>query len=207
MFGSDLFPNGWGMLGNDNYGDCTVAGADHINMLWLKAKGVTTHFTDVDALDDYEAFGYVPGKPATDQGADMVAVAQYWQATGMRDWIARRHQIAAYASIEGSDVGAPDLDHVYLCSWLFGAVGIGIMMSQANEDQFDHNETWTPDSDADEYHFVPVIGRGPAGLLFITWGKACWMSEDFFRRNCKEALAYLYDENDPNARLFAEAAQ
>ena len=207
-FGSDLFPNGWGMNGNDNYGDCTVAGAEHIVMAWLKAKGTTTHFTDIDALDDYENFGYVPSKPETDQGADMISVAEFWRTTGMRDWRAVRYKIAGYASIEGSEAGAPELNHVYQCAFLFGACGIGINLPANAETQFDNNETWTivPDAPSDGYHYVPVIGRGPQGLLFVTWGKACWMSEDFFRANCKEALAYLPTADDPNANLFAEAA-
>ena len=207
-FGSDLFPSGWGMLGNDEIGDCTIAGAEHIIMAWLKAKGTTTHFTDVDALEDYENFGYVPGKPQTDQGADMISVAQFWQSTGMRDWRATRYKIAAYASIEGSDVSAPNLDHVYQCAYLFGACGIGINLPDNAETQFDNNETWTvePDAQSDGYHFVPIIGRGANGLLFVTWGKACWMSEEFFRVNCKEGVAYLPTANDQNANLFAVAA-
>ena len=205
-FGSDSFPAGWGMLSNDALGDCTIAGADHIIMARQKAV-----FTALDAQDDYQAFGYVPGKPDTDQGADMIAVAQYWQTTGMRDCTDTRHKICDFAGIEGSDAGAPDLNHVYLCAYLFGACGIGIALSDANEDQFERGETWTPDGRADAYHFVPVIARGPQGLGIVTWGKGpdwpgCWLSEDFFRQNCKEALAYLQDASDPNASLFAEAA-
>ena len=205
-FGSDLFPQGWGMLGNNFLGDCTIAGPMHAVMLWLKRAGQSVRFTTLDAQDDYQNFGYIPGKPNTDNGADMVTVAQFWQATGFRDCTDARHKIAAYASIEGSDVGKPDLGHVYQCASLFGAVGIGIAMAQENEAQFDRGETWTPQLDSDEYHFVPIIGRGPQGLLFVTWGKACWMSEAFFEANCKEALAYLPSANDPNTNLFSSAA-
>lgn len=196
------------MLGNNVIGDCTVAGADHIEMLWERQAGRSVTFTDQDATDDYSAFGYIPGRMDTDNGADMLTVAQYWQTTGMRDCTGQRHRIAAFASIVGSDSGSPDLGHVYQCAYLFGACGIGINLPDNAETQFENGEVWTvePDAASDGYHFVPVIGRSPQGLLFVTWGKACWMTEDFFRVNCKEAVAYLPAVNAPNASLFMEAA-
>jgi hypothetical protein len=218
-FGSDLFPNGWGMLGNATAGDCTIAGLMHAIMEWRRRAGQTVHFTELDAFDDYSAVlklsgqpqGYVPADSSTDTGCDMVTVAQYAKATGMRDCADNRYKVAEFASIAGSDGGNPALDHVYACAYLFGACGIGIALSDANEQQFERGETWTPDNSAGEYHFVPVIARGPRGLGIVTWGKGpdwpgCWLSEDFFQQNCKEAIAYLQDASDPNASLFAEAA-
>jgi len=218
-FGSDLFPDAWGMLGNATAGDCTIAGMMHAMMDWRKLAGQMLRFTDLDAFDDYSAVlklsgqpqGYLPSDPSTDTGCDMVTVAQYARETGMRDCTDTRYKVADFASIEGSDRGKPDLDHVYCCAYLFGACGIGIALSDGNEDQFERGETWTPDSNANEYHFVPVVARGPRGIGFVTWGKGpdwpgCWMSEDFFQQNCREAIAYLQNASDPNANLFAEAA-
>lgn len=218
-FGRDLFPNGWGMLGNATAGDCTIAGLMHAIMDWRKLAGKTVHFTELDALDDYSAVlklsgqrqGYVAGDPSTDTGCDMVTVAQYVKETGLRDYTDTRYKVADFASIAGSDQGNPALDHVYRCAYLFGACGIGIALSNANEDQFERGEAWTPDNSADDYHFVPVIARGRQGLGIVTWGKGpdwpgCWLSEAFFQQNCREAIAYLQDASDPHANLFTEAA-
>ena len=219
QFGNDPFPDGWGMLGNAGAGDCTIAGLMHAIMDWRKLNGQTVDFTELDALDDYSAVlklsgqpqGYVPGDPSTDTGCDMMEVAHYAKQTGLRDRTDTRYKIANFASIEGSDRGDPVLAHVYCCAYLFGACGIGVALSDANEEQFERGETWTPDRSADEYHFVPVVARGPQGLGIVTWGKGpdwpgCWLSENFFQQNCREAIAYLHDASDPNASLFAEAA-
>jgi hypothetical protein len=218
-FGGDLFPAGWGMLGNATAGDCTIAGLMHAMMDWQKRAGRTVHFTELDALDDYGAVlklsgqpqGYVPANPATDTGCDMVTVAQYATRIGLRDCADARYKIADFASIAGPDRGNPALDHVYRSAYLFGACGIGIALSAANEDQFERGDTWTPDGHANAYHFVPVVARGRQGLGIVTWGRGpgwsgCWLSEDFFQQNCREAIAYLHDASDRNAKFFAEAA-
>lgn len=208
----DLIPqNGWGMLGNDMAGNCPFAGADHCLMFWNKMAGRDElRFTTRDALDDYGlCSGYVLGNPATDNGTDIITAARYWQTIGMRDWTDKRYKIAAYLSIQGSDIGAPDLNHVYLSAYLFGAAGIGIKLPESVIPQFEAGETWTvvPDAkDKGQFHYVPVVARGPLGLGVVSWGQFCWMSEEFFKANCEEAMAYLRDMNDPNANLFAEVA-
>jgi len=200
VFGhQNLVPaKGWGMLGNDQCGNCTIAGPMHVEMLWNAVAGRRVRFTPLDAVDDYGSVsGYVPGNPLTDLGCDMVTVAKYWQATGMRDCADTRHRIGASLSIDGSAAGAPNLSHVYLSAYLFGAAGIGITLPQSADDQFTKGEPWTDVGSAStgEYHFVPVIARGPLGLGFVTWGEFCWMSEGFFQTNCREALVYLTQED------------
>src|SRR5258708_19194275 len=65
----------WGMLGNDQYGNCVWAGADHEHMLWLAEAGVanpTKLFNADTALADYSAAtGFNPNSPWTDQGTHM----------------------------------------------------------------------------------------------------------------------------------------
>lgn len=198
-----IAPNAWGMLANDSYGDCTIAGPMHAIMYRSALAGTRAIFTALDALDDYKA---VIGIPFIDEGCDMTTVAAYWQSTGMRDYQDNRYKIAAWASIQGSDAEKPDLQHVYACAYLFGAAGIGIMVPDSADDQFEAGETWDVSAPTSgEYHFVPVIAKGPQGLGIVTWGQFTWLSERFFAFQCKEALAYLPTANDPNAALFAAA--
>src|SRR5690349_9390610 len=87
----------WGMLANDQVGDCVLAGADHETMLWNKLAGRTVQFTDTTALRDYSAItGYNPDDPSTDQGTDMQVAASYRRKTGVVDVHGTRHKVAAY---------------------------------------------------------------------------------------------------------------
>ncbi len=195
VFGhQSLIPaKGWGMLANDEVGDCTIAGPMHVEMLWNKIAGRSVRFTALDALDDYSAnSGYVQGNPLTDVGCDMVAVAKYWQAAGMRDCTVQRHKIAAWLSVDPKN-----LQHIYLAAYLFGAVGLGITVPDSVDAQFENGRTWSVVADATDgdYHFVPAIARGPQGIGFVTWGQFCWMTEQFLKTYCSEAVVYLTQEN------------
>src|ERR1700722_4917012 len=87
----------WGMMLNDNLGDCVIACKGHAIMLWTALSGLHHEVTLADAviLAGYEAVGgYVPGKPSTDNGCDMLTAAQYFQATGFGG-----HRISAFAAL------------------------------------------------------------------------------------------------------------
>lgn len=195
----NLFPRvGYGMLGNDRVGDCTVAGAMHAVMLWNKIAGRNVNFTTLDAIDDYSAIsGYRPGDPSTDNGADMVAVAKYWRQTGIRDNTATRHRITAYLGVNVSL-----LDHVYAAAYLFDAVGLGVNITSSCEDQFDRGEPWSVvHSDSVEgMHFVPLISKSAAGLGVVTWGAFQLITEEWLRANLVEVVAYLSEESLTNGK-------
>src|SRR6476646_6592407 len=48
-------PKSWGMLGNDEWGDCAWAGPAHETMLLTKEGGHPAHFTTHGVLSDYAA--------------------------------------------------------------------------------------------------------------------------------------------------------
>ena len=189
------------MLGNDTRSDCTIAGAMHCEMLWNKIASSTVHFTELDALDDYrDACGYVFGDENSDNGGNMVDVAKYWQQTGMRDCTARRHKIAAYMS-----VSANNLDHIYAAAFLFGAVGLGVMIQSSSEAQFDANEPWdVVAGDVGEgYHYVPLVGRDEHGLCHVvTWGRDQAATEAWIKNNVKEVVAVISQESMVNGKTL-----
>src|ERR1700752_3812644 len=79
-FGHEGLISDWGMLGNDQVGDCTMAGSDHETMLWCAMAGGNATFETANTLADYSALtGYNPSDPNTDQGADMHDVMKYRQ--------------------------------------------------------------------------------------------------------------------------------
>jgi hypothetical protein len=190
----NVYPkNGWLMLDNDRIGDCTVAGAMHCSMLWNKIAGKAVRFTDLDAQEDYSAItGYHKDDPASDTGADMVAVAKYWQQTGFRDSHANRHKIAVYMAVDPKH-----LDRVFAAAYLFDAVGLGVQVRQSDETNFIDGHPWTGASHDPVvgYHYVPLIGRLANGnAVVVTWGGAQEVQHSWLEANLREVVAMISPE-------------
>lgn len=189
-FGHEAFVDhdGWGVLGNDNAGDCVFAGAAHETMLWCKEAGVDTAFDDKAVLSDYSAVtGYVPGDDATDQGTDMQVAASYRRKTGIADATGKRHTIAAYLAITPGDI-----KQLYAAMYLFGAVGIGIRFPGSAMDQFNRRKPWSIVKGARVTggHYVPLVAKR-GSLTCVTWGQTQKMTVPFYKEFCDEALAYV----------------
>ena len=186
------------MLGNDQVGDCTIAGAMHAIMLWNKVARHPVNFTTQDAIDDYSAVsGYVPGDDSTDQGADIVQVASYWRKTGIRDSTDTRHKIVAYMSVDHTN-----LDHIDAACYLFYAVGLGVQISQQDEDNFLAGQPWTGANTPEAYHYVPMIGRDPIYRQCVTWGGLQDIADDWFITNVQEVVAMISAEDLINGRTL-----
>src|SRR5580704_11127167 len=87
----------WGMMLNDQLGDCVIAQDGHVILLWTCLTGThqAAFLSDAQVLAGYEAVGgYVPGDPSTDQGCNMLTNAQYFQSTGFAG-----HRISAFATL------------------------------------------------------------------------------------------------------------
>lgn len=120
-----------GMLANDSIGDCVVAWMLHaIIVLTGKAK-----FTAAQAVKIYSAIGgYIPGKPATDQGLDPVAAAKWWQKNGIVDSAGVRHELIAYGVIKLLDFDA--LRDALNLAADGVAVGVSLNLPYSAQDQF-----------------------------------------------------------------------
>ena len=74
------------MYGNDQLGDCVIAGGYHIVGVETGNAGSAFTATEKQIETDYGAIGgYVPGDPSTDQGCDEVTAMNYWQNHGFCD--------------------------------------------------------------------------------------------------------------------------
>jgi hypothetical protein len=193
VFGHQGLITSWPMLANDRYGDCVWAGAAHETALLAKEAGTDVVFSDADVLSDYSAAtGFSASDPSTDNGTDMQAAAAYRQKTGIVDAAGNRHKIAAYVALEPGNV-----EHLYYASYLFGAVGVGLVLPNSALDQAAQGEVWdiVDGSAVDGGHYVPLLGRGANGLLAaVSWGALQPMTERFFAKFCDEAVAYVSTE-------------
>jgi hypothetical protein len=186
----ELIPQtAWGMNGNDRWGVCVLAGAQHETMLWNKIAGKDVAFTLADVSEDFTAITGQPVGP--DTGADMQKAASYRRTVGMRDSLGNRHKIGAYL-----EISTGNLNELLTACYLFGAVGIGVAMYQSAMDCFITHRAWgsMKNSGFLGYHYVPVVAlRG--NLVVVTWGRTQAMRTSWFMANNDEAVAYISQED------------
>lgn len=193
----------WGMMLNDQLGDCTCAAAGHCIMDWTSNAGVLVTPPDSAILTAYEAVGgYVPGDPSTDNGAVELDVLKYWQTTGVSG-----HKIGAFVSIDPHNI-----QHMKIAMWLFGAVYTGVTLSQADMDAAQGGETvWNYNKGASiGGHAIPGIGYNATGIQFVTWGAVQTATYEWAYNRVDEAYAIVSQdwlENTGNAPSGFNIAQ
>jgi len=192
-FGHEGKIDDWEMLANDKIGDCVIAGGAHETMLWsAMGKGKSAQFSDFSVTWDYGAItGYRWWNPMSDRGTDIQEAAKYRQRTGLRDKFGIRHKIGAYVMIEKGNV----TQHA-LATYLFGAIGIGIMCPDTMMDQFDRQQPWTvvPGTKTSGGHYVPIVARRDGYFLCVTWGRLQKISMEYLEAYEDEAIAYVSPE-------------
>ncbi len=175
----------WGMMLNDNIGDCTCASAGHEILQWTSYASAPFRPTDAAILKAYEdVSGYNPADPSTDRGADILSVLNYWRKQGIGG-----HVIDSYVSVA-------TIDELKYAISLFGSAHIGIALPISAQSQ----ECWsvsptglvgdgTPASWGG--HDVPVVGWSDRALAVVTWGGIKYMTWNFYKAYCEEAYAIL----------------
>jgi hypothetical protein len=186
-------PNKWGMLGNDNAGDCVFAGAAHEHILWTAAGPKTdpVPFSTVDVLRAYsDVTGYVPGREETDQGTIVRDALGYRRTVGMLDAKGNRRKIGAYVALDPGN-----WDELLIALYLFGAVGIGIEVFDWAMDQFGDGKMWRYQRGGDVVggHYVPLVARRGT-LRCVTWGRVQSLDRTFYERCCDEAWTFVSDD-------------
>jgi hypothetical protein len=198
-FGHDALipPLGWGMLGNDEWGDCAWAGPAHETMLLTTEAGDPMSFSTQGVLSDYSAgTGFDPnagpsGSNPTDQGSQVRDVLSYRRKTGIVDAQGKRHKIGAFIKLQPGDI-----EHILQALHIFQVVGIGIQFPEFAMEQFNHGEPWdvVPNAPAPTGgHYVCGVGKH-ANIDIVTWGALQQMTIAFFEKYCDEAWTYISDE-------------
>jgi hypothetical protein len=190
-------PKGWGMLGNDEWGDCAWAGPAHETMLLSTEGGHPATFTTTGVLSDYAAgTGFdpkagPPGSNPTDQGSNVREVLSYRRKTGIVDAANKRHKIGAFVKLEPKN-----LKQIYQAMYLFQAVGIGIEFPGSAMEQFHEGKPWSvvPGAQIEGGHYVCCVAKRQ-NIDIVTWGVLQQMTVEFFEKYCDEAWAYLSTEN------------
>lgn len=193
-FGFANLYSDWGMLGNDQAGDCVEAGGAHETMTYNRLAKHDVVFNTTGVLADYTAVaGYDPNDPNTDQGTYPRDFMNYRRLTGMIDASGKRHKIDAFVQIP-----AADWDTLVRCVWTFGAVGIGFNFPHSAWAQFDNGKPWdvVAGSSIEGGHYVPILGYpSTTTVSCITWGKRQVMTRAFYEKYNDESWVPLTKES------------
>lgn len=177
----DIKHGGWGMLANDQYGDCMPAGQGHAVMLETAEGGKPVTVGPEETLADYFAMNGVPwGDPGSnsDQGTDPRVGLEYHRTIGMLATPSARHKLAAWVSLE---VG--NLTELAEAAYLFGVAGIGLNLPQSAQDQFGSGY-WrvVPGSPIEGGHWIVIVGRWNGYFEGISWGERIHITPQFLSR-------------------------
>lgn len=188
--GGHDYAENWGMLGNDQYGDCVLAGAAHETMQWNRERGAAATFTPEAVLSDYSAItGFNPNDPNTDQGTDMQVAASYRRKTGVVDAAGTRHKIDAYLAVKTEA-------EIKAAVYLFGAAGVGIRFPKSAMDQFNAGKPWTivKNSPIEGGHYIPALNFDKKYVYCVTWGKKIPVAWTFIKKYMDEGVVYISEE-------------
>jgi hypothetical protein len=182
----------WGMMANDQIGDCTCAAAGHLIMEWTANAGkkmVTP--TDKEIIAAYSAItGYNPVTGANDNGANEIDVLNYWRQTGIA-----KDKIGAYVALEPANH-----THIMDSVYIFEGCYIGLQLPKSAQAQTQNNQPWsvppggpTGDGAPGSWggHAVPVVAYDQRGVTVVTWGALQVMTWSFWEAYCDEAYAIL----------------
>lgn len=179
-YGGSFAHNGWGMLGNDKVGDCTMAGAAHLVMAFnaeVSEKDVVP--SDKQVVDEY--FKLSGGQ---DTGLNEASVLATWHRSGL--WGAEK--IAGYAPVE-----VKNLTEIHQAIAFYGGAYLGIACPESAQQQFAEGKPWTvvPGSPIEGGHCIVAVGYDVTSLHCITWGAEIEVTYPFWERFGDECWAVL----------------
>jgi hypothetical protein len=158
------------VMGNDTLGNCTCAGAAHIEgILRANAGNVDRLPITGDAIAFYSlSCGYLPGDPSTDQGGDEVTVLNCWKNKGF--FPDGSGKIAAWVTLDAANV-----EQVRRAIWLFENCYFGVELPDGwlgDHEPQRNGFTWDVVGDANPAngHCFVGVGYNENGVIIDTWG-------------------------------------
>lgn len=177
--------NGWGMLGNNQYGDCGVAGLQH----GFETTATITGEKEVWPTDAKAVSYYLKFTGGQDTG---VVLSQYLAHVRSAGYYGQT--VKAYAP-----VAVQDIPTLQTSIWLYGFAYTGITVYDGMQQAFAANETgctWTTSEldQVDGGHCVPIIGYDDLYLYLVTWGQVVRVTYSCWHAIATEAWAAITGE-------------
>lgn len=193
----------WGMLGNDQAGDCVWAAAMHEAQQVSTYAGNPLNPTTEEAIKAYsDATGYVQGDDSTDNGTFVMGAGgamELWHKNGITIG-GKLNKCGAYLQI--AQISPKEwMQAIYY----FGGIMLGINLPKsiitADQTPFLWNDPGGPSAGG---HEIWVNGYRPGAngmrvYSLISWGARYTMTEDFMEKVFQEAVT-VYNPISINAR-------
>ena len=194
----------WGVMLNDELGCCLVAAKGHAIQVCTANDSTEVTVPDSAILAEYErVFGYVPGRPETDQGGDCNTALNDWVKNGIGT---PAHKATVYME------GEPK-NHLHVKAGVnlngFAYCGVGLPLCAQNEQVW--HTTTGPGSGISTWggHAIVIVNYDAFTVTFVSWGvliKATWA---WFDKYCDEVFVVLLakdwtgpDQRAPNGFLL-----
>lgn len=179
------------MFGNDQYGDCVIAGRAHQTLRFehLEQGGILP-ITDKEVIDEY--FRESGGQ---DTGLYILDSLNEWRKQG---WTAagKNYKIKAFA-----EVNPADLLEVKRTIWSDIGIMTGFALPDTFWDEFNKGKAWsktTMPPNPYNGHCVLITGYTKTYLTCITWARRQRMTWKFFTKYCDEAYGIIDASNAGN---------
>jgi len=202
--------DGWQMLGNGpddsvfpgfgGCGDCAWAGPGHEIMESAKTSGrPVPPISGKTIVAQYSAYsGYDPETGANDTGSNLQDVLAHRQQDGIYDDTGAVHKIGQVVALTPGN-----LQEIWECAWLFERVGLGVMVQEAQQEQFARGEAWdyVPGSPVVGGHYVPQMGR----WAIVSWARRVGITQRYLVNLNDEAYSYI--DPDLYSKVTGETAE
>jgi hypothetical protein len=196
----------WPMFLNDVEGCCTISALGHQIMTWTKDTTGLIVLADSAIQTAYSAVGgYVPGNPATDNGATMLSALKYFKKTGIGG-----HKCGPYIGISKQmPMGGP-LPELLQAIDLFGGVYFGLALPVSAQAQVGPHAEWQVPVNGPVGQGQPGSWGGHAivgvdycefGVVCPTWNMQMLLSWNFLATYCDEAWVILSPDWMKNDKL------
>jgi hypothetical protein len=171
------------MDGNDQIGDCTIAGVAHLLAAW----DAEVHEHDPVPGEQAVMQEYFSLTGGPDSGLNEAEVLKTWHTSGLFG-----NTIAGYAP-----VNPKDLLQLHQAIAFYGGCYLGIECPESAQEQAEAGEPWTyvEGSPIVGGHCVAALGYGPNGGLHVaSWGKVIVMEAGFMAHYLDEAWVILSEQ-------------
>ena len=177
-------PNGvnWGMDDNDQFGDCTIAGVDHLIAAW----SADLNEPEARPSNDEISQTYFNLTGGQDTGLNEANVLSTWQSSGLFG-----NTIAAYAPINPRN-----LVELHQAIAFYRGAYLGIDCPQSAQTDFANGQPWTydPSSPIEGGHCIVAVGYTPTAVLCVSWGAVVEVTYPFLAHFLEEAWCVLGQE-------------
>jgi hypothetical protein len=174
------------MDGNDQWGDCTIAGIAHLLAAWdilvdTKSIAVPDAAACVSLYEQLTGSSTPPGP-----GLNETTLLAQWRTQGLFG-----NEIDAYAPVDYKNIV-----ELHQAIAFYGAAYLGIVCPESAQQQFQDNQPWTyvAGSPVEGGHCIVALGYTPTALLCATWGGIAEVTYPFLAHYLDESFAIISPE-------------